>query len=174
MNHKRLSRTVIYESPWVNLYVDKVVFPDGAIIEKHHYLDFHKEAAACVVENEVGEVLLIQSYRYVTNSLEWEVPAGGIEDDETIIEAARRETLEETGYSTVQLEHIYSYNPSNGISNQVFHIVKGKAGAKVGTFDKNEVKDVKWFTKAEIKNMIKKKEIRDGYALTALLLHFLL
>jgi hypothetical protein len=33
---KRLSRTVVYENPWVNLYVDKVIFPDGRLIEKHH------------------------------------------------------------------------------------------------------------------------------------------
>lgn len=33
---KRLDRTIIYENPWVNLYVDKVLFPDGRLIEKHH------------------------------------------------------------------------------------------------------------------------------------------
>jgi ADP-ribose pyrophosphatase len=31
---KRLGRTVIYEDPWVNLYVDKVIFPDGRLVEK--------------------------------------------------------------------------------------------------------------------------------------------
>ena len=44
MKPQRLARTIIYENPWVNLYLDKVRFPDGRIIEKHHLLDFEKEA----------------------------------------------------------------------------------------------------------------------------------
>ena len=46
---KRLSRTIIYENPWVNLYVDAVRFPDGRVIEQHHVLEFEKEAVAVVV-----------------------------------------------------------------------------------------------------------------------------
>ena len=37
---KRLARTVIYENPWVNLYIDKVAFPGGRIVEEHHILEF--------------------------------------------------------------------------------------------------------------------------------------
>ena len=60
---ERLARTIIYENPWVNLYVDKVRFPDGRIIEKHHLLDFEKEAVAALVENSRGEILFVHAYR---------------------------------------------------------------------------------------------------------------
>lgn len=171
MLHKRLSRNIIYKSPWVNLYVDKVVFPDGAIIEKHHFLDFERQAVAAIIENHKEEILLIQSYRYTTNSIEWEIPAGGIEKGETPCEAGKREALEETGYSITEPELLYTYNPANGISNQVFNVIKAKSISKVGTFDKNEVKDIKWVSLNEIREMIKENKIRCGLSLTALLLH---
>ena len=63
MKPKRLSRTVIYENPWVNLYIDKVQFPGGRIIDKHHLLDFKKEAVGVLVENEANQTLASLSNR---------------------------------------------------------------------------------------------------------------
>lgn len=45
--------------------------------------------------NEKEEVLLIRSKRYTVMRLEWEIPAGRMEDGESKEEAARRECLEE-------------------------------------------------------------------------------
>ena len=80
MKPKRLARTVIYENPWVNVYVDKVQFPDGRIVEQHHLLDFEKAAVAVLVENDQDQILLVHAYRYTTDTIEWEVPAGRLDD----------------------------------------------------------------------------------------------
>lgn len=171
---KQLSRTTIYESKWINLYTDRVEFPDGHIIEKMHVLDYPSEAAGAIVLNSHGNILLEYTYRYHTNTEGWEIPAGGIEKGETILEAAKREVLEETGYETKEPKLIYSYNPSCGSSNQIFHIIKCIVTNKPQvTFDKNEVNTVKWFTENEVKQMIEKNEIRDGFSLCALLLHLM-
>ena len=170
---QRLSRTIIYECNWFKLYGDKVIFPDCRLIENHHVFDFNNESVAVIIENDNKEVLLIRSYRYVTDSLEWEIPAGGIEKDESIIEAAIRESYEETGYEITDPQMVYTYNPSNGISNQVFNIVTAGISKQVGSFDRNEVKEIKWFSRDEIKELIINKTLKDGYSLTALLLHFL-
>lgn len=170
---KRLSRKTIYESKWVNLYADKVLFPDGRIIEKHHMVDCPRQAVGAVVENDKGEILFVHSYRYTTNSVEWEIPAGGIEAGETPCAAAKREVLEETGYDIIEPNFICSYNPANGMTNQVFNIVKSSAIGIVSDFDKNEIKEVRWISVKEIKRMIRDNEIKDGLALTALLLYLL-
>lgn len=169
---ERLARTIIYENPWVNLYVDKVRFPDGRIIEKHHLLDFEKEAVAALVENSRGEILFVHAYRYTTGSIEWEIPAGGVDSGEDILQTASREVLEETGWQTAEHRLLYTYHPMNGISNKVFHIVKAKAVTGSSEFDRNEVQTVKWFAPAEVRQMIAERSIRDGFSLTALLLHF--
>ena len=173
MKPRRLSRTAIYENPWVNLYVDRVQFPGGRIIEKHHVLEFEKEAVAVLVENAQDQILLVHVYRYTTDSIEWEVPAGIIDPGEALIEAAEREVLEESGYETVDHEIIYTFYPMNGISNKVFHIVRSRATRGTGVFDPNEVKEFRWISKPEIQRMIRDRQIKDGYTLTALLLHLM-
>lgn len=168
---QRLSRRTIYENPWVNLYVDAVHFPDGRIIEQHHVLEFEKEAVAVVVENADRDILFVHAYRYVTDSIEWEIPAGGVDVGESIIDTAIREVREESGYDLVSGRVMYSYYPMNGIANKRFHIVRGTAGEHHGTFDKNEINTVQWRSFQEIHAMIRQQEIHDGFTLTALLLY---
>jgi hypothetical protein len=38
---QRLNREIIHQSPWVNLYADKVKFPGGRIGERHYVLAWH-------------------------------------------------------------------------------------------------------------------------------------
>jgi ADP-ribose pyrophosphatase len=71
MKPERLSREVVYQSPWVNLYLDKVRFPNGLVIEKFHLLDFPHAAVTAIVENEAGKVIFAYIPRYTTGSTEW-------------------------------------------------------------------------------------------------------
>jgi ADP-ribose pyrophosphatase len=170
MNPERLSRSIIYQSPWVNLYLDTVKFPNGLLIEKFHLLDFPHAAVTAIVEDDSRSILFVRICRYTSGATEWELPAGGIETGETEIEAASREVLEETGYSSKNHELLYSYYPMNGSANKLFHVVCCKAIERIQDFDRNEVSETRWFTRDEAKRMIKNKAVTDGFTLTALLL----
>ena len=63
---ERLSRIPVYESPWVNLYLDQVRFPNGRVIEKYHLLDFPRDAVTAIVENDLGKVVFARICRYTT------------------------------------------------------------------------------------------------------------
>lgn len=169
----QLGREEIYRSPWVNLFVDRVQLPAGKVIDRFHVLDFEKEAAAAVVSNESNEILLVQVYRYVTDSVTWEVPAGLMESEEGPIEAAQREVREEAGYVTSDARLMYSFNPENGMSNRVFHVVQCIARGEPGPIDENEIHSVHWRSPEAIREMVRAREITDGYSLTALLLHLM-
>ncbi len=171
MRPEKLARKVVYQSKWVNLFVDKVRFPNGRIIEHHHLLDFEHPAVTVVVEDENERLLMVRIWRYTTGKSGWELPAGGVESGETVIEAAKREVREETGYVCKDYEQIYSYYPMNGIANKKFHIVICKAVEQVEEFDADEISETKWFTWGEIQELINARNVEDGSTLTALMLH---
>ena len=149
-----LARTTIYQNRWVNLYVDKVLFPNGTIIEQHHLLDFDHQAVLVIARDGEQRYLMVKVWRYPTGRAEWEFPAGSIEDGEEIIQAGERELLEETGYHSAQPELVYTFNPLHGIANQVFHITRCQVSDNVGNYDIHEITDVRWFSADEIMQMI--------------------
>lgn len=171
MKPKRLARKIIYESDWLSLYSDRVEQPGGRIIEKWHIIKFHKGGAIALVENDQKQLLFVQSYRYATDTVDWELPAGGVEQGDDPLQTAQREVLEESGYETTSHELVYSYNPIVSVSDTTFHVVRCKATVNTGVFDTNEVKAVRWFSLDEVKAMLAQHQLKDGYSLTAILLY---
>ena len=111
---KRLERTTIYESDYVCLYTDKVQLPSGYVIDKYHQLHYPHNAVSIVIFNEKNEILMIREKRYTVGRLEWEIPAGRVEDGESKENAARREAMEETGCTLKNLKFLCSQNPAKG------------------------------------------------------------
>ncbi len=169
---KRLDRKTIYESDFVCLYVDKVKMFDGHIIEKYHQIHYPHKAVCIVLFNENDEVLLIQSRRYTTMRLEWEIPAGRIEAGETKEDAARRECMEETGCTVKDLKFLCVQNPTNGMSDHECYIFAAKVDVESMNFDENEVKAKKWVSRNAVLEMLKNNKTRDGISIAALLFAF--
>ena len=166
---KQLDRKVIYESDWVCLYADKVEMPDGRILDTYHKLHYPHESSCVVIVNAKEEILMIQSKRYTTSRLEWEIPAGRIENNETPEDAARRECLEETGCTLKDLTYLCSQNPSNGMSDLKLHVFGARVENEIPKFDENEVQRKKWIPKNEVMNMLRANEIQCGVSMLALL-----
>ncbi|MCG2579380.1 MAG: NUDIX hydrolase [Marinobacter sp.] len=72
---------------------------------------------AVVVENDQGRFLLVEEVS--SGLVVFNQPAGHIEEDEAILDAVRRETLEETGWQVepVHFLGLYTYKaPANGVT----------------------------------------------------------
>ncbi|MCX6078569.1 MAG: NUDIX hydrolase [Chloroflexi bacterium] len=84
--------------PRKNLRVDKCELPNGSIIETM-ILEYGTWATIVGITKQ-QEVILIQQYRHGAGRVIWEFPGGVVDQDESPLQAAKRELLEESGYSS--------------------------------------------------------------------------
>jgi 8-oxo-dGTP pyrophosphatase MutT (NUDIX family) len=69
------------------------------------------------------EIILVRQYRFGTEALSLEVPAGLVEPGESVLDAAQRELLEETGYKGSMPRLLGSCHPNPAILNNQAHMV---------------------------------------------------
>lgn len=168
-----LRRRTVYDNPWLRIHQDDIQLPDGTVIDGHHVVDVPRPAVGVIPVGGNGRLLLIEHYRFITDTTGWEIPAGGMDGGEDIFAAAARELLEETGHTADQFESLGNYFPSNGNSNQQFNLLIARGIKQVGQIiDTNEVIQTRWFEADEVWSMLETNRIRDGMSLTALLWYF--
>ena len=144
--------------------------PDGTVIDGHHVVDFPAPAVAVVPVGDDGRILLIEHYRFITETTGWEVPAGRFDEGENVESAGARELMEETGHAAGEIKFLGKFFPCNGVSNLTFNVcIAKKLVRKSEIQDTNEVIRIGWFTRPQVEEMLRSNQIRDGLSLTALL-----
>lgn len=158
----------LYGSDWLRLTLVDVELPDGQRFE-HHVVRSTSDAASLVVRDPARGVLMLWRHRFVTDTWGWEVPAGRVDPGETPAEAAVRETVEETGWQPHDARGVGVYHPSNGLSDQRFHVFTASGADRVGDPDPNEASRIAWLSPAEVRTAIDRGQVQDGFSLTSLL-----
>jgi 8-oxo-dGDP phosphatase len=159
----------IYDSEWMRLVLVDVEIP-GVERFDHHVIRYPRAASGTVVHDPDRGVLLLWRHRFITDTWGWEIPAGRIEAGETPEQAAVRETLEETGWRPGPLTRVGSYAPSNGTSDQIFHVFTAAGAMHVGNpTDIGESERIAWLPVDEVRRLIVANELTDGLTLTSLL-----
>ena len=100
-----------------------------------------------VALTDEGRVLLLEQYRAPVGKAVIELPAGLAGDlpgasDEPLIEAAKRELEEETGYRARSMERLTEGPPSAGITSEVLTLFFARGLKKVGPGGGDEEEDI--------------------------------
>ena len=77
----RDSRRVAYENPWLTLWHDEVVRPDGQA-GIYGVVHFRNVAAGIVAIDAQDRVALVGQHRYTLDEYSWEIPEGGVPEGE--------------------------------------------------------------------------------------------
>jgi len=165
---QRLARRIAYQNPWITVYHDEVVQPDGrpGIYGLVHY---NNRAVAVVALDDRDRVLLVGQYRYTLDFYSWEIPEGGANPGEEPLAAAQRELLEETGASARHWREIARAHLSNSVSDEeafcylATDLVMGTARPE-GT----ERLQVQWLPFAEALEMTLDGRITDALSILGL------
>lgn len=161
----------LYESEWLALVLTDVEIPAGPRFE-HHVVRVPTPAVGTIVAVD-GRVLLLWRHRFITDTWGWEIPAGRVEPDEPLEDAARRECTEETGWRPGGLEPIAAFHPSNGLSDQTFHVFIGRDADHVGDpVHPEESERIAWLPVADVRRRLRAGEVADGLSFSGLAFAF--
>lgn len=114
-----MASEIDYSCPGFEIRRDAVKLPDGTVTD-YHYVD-ESPAVVILPLTPDGDVVVIEEWRQAVDKINRGLPAGSVEGDEDLFDAARRELSEETGYEAGSLELLLTTEPSNGIANSVHH-----------------------------------------------------
>ena len=120
-----------YRNWLVSVRTDRVVMPDS--LQAERTVITHIGAVAILALDERDRVLMIRQYRHPVERQLWEIPAG-LRDvsGEALLDTARRELLEETGYAAREWHALVDSYASPGITSERIRIflARGLAAAE--------------------------------------------
>ena len=110
-----ISSRTVYRGPVFTVTTDHVQEPGGVEVRR----DIIRHSGSVVVlavddSASTPRVLLERQYRHAAADYLWEIPAGRIDPGEKELEAAKRELLEETGYTAAKWRRILKFYASPG------------------------------------------------------------
>jgi ADP-ribose pyrophosphatase len=115
-----INSEVAYQGPFMTVKCDTVRLPDG----KHATREYVKHPGAVMVIPlfDDGRVLMESQYRYAMGKVMYEYPAGKLDPNEDSLTCAKRELLEETGYTAREYVYLTRVHPIISYSTEFIDI----------------------------------------------------
>jgi ADP-ribose pyrophosphatase len=135
---------LVYQGLFLKVRRDKARLPDGSIHGREWVV--HPGASAILALADDGRVLIERQFRYAMQQVYVEIPAGKIDPGETPLQTARRELLEETGYTARQWALLTRIHPAIGFTNEIIDIFLARElGAReTRKLDHGELLEIDW------------------------------
>jgi ADP-ribose pyrophosphatase len=130
----------------------------------------HPGAVMVIAALDNGKLLFERQYRHPLGRVFLELPAGKIDPGEHILDCARRELREETGYNAKTWRHLATIHPCIGYSDERIEIFLAHGLSYVGhERDHEEFLEVIELSLADAMAAVRDGEITDGKTVAGLL-----
>ena len=169
MHEETLSSKVIYDGVVIKLTLDEVKLSNGKTSKRE--VAHMNGAVAVLAITQDRKVPLVKQFRYPYGEAMLEIPAGKLDKgNEDLIDAAKRELSEETGYIANNMIDLGEFRPSCGALDEVVHLyaatdlTEGKMH-----LDEGEILNVEYYDLSELEEKILANEITDSKTIIATL-----
>ncbi len=166
-----ISSRVVYHGPAFRVTADEVLEPSGVRTRRDIV---HHSGSAVILAIEEGKseprVLLEHQYRHAARQMLWELPAGRIDEGENNLAAAKRELLEETGYTASRWRRILHFYASPGFLAEAMNLYFAR-GLRPGPAqpEADEVIHVRMVPLSAALRMVMRGTIKDGKTIAGIL-----
>ena len=166
-----LSSREVYRGPVFWVTSDQVIEPTGVRVRR----DIVRHSGSVVIlaveeSRSQPRVLLERQYRHAAEDYLWELPAGRIDKGESGLAAAKRELLEETGYTASRWKRVLKFFASPGFVAEPMSVYLAR-GLRLGTAqpEEDEVIHIRLVPLPVAVRMVMRGTIRDAKTISAIL-----
>lgn len=158
---KLLSSEEKYRCSLFSVSEDVAQDPDGFQLKRA--IVHHPGSAVILVVDDKKKVLLIRQFRLPAEKHIWELPAGKVDEGENVLQAAKRELAEETGFKAKSWKKLATYWASPGfLAEKMTIYLATDLQNGIATPMEDERIEARWFTSKELDTLIKEGKLEDG------------
>ncbi len=150
-----------YKSKIFSVAEEHAVDPSGFEIKRG--IVQHAGSAVMMAVDDDKRILLVRQFRLPARQRMWELPAGKLDDGESPLQAAKRELVEETGYSAKKWDKLASFYPSPGYVSEkmTIFLATDLTEGEAHPMDDERI-ERRWFSHKEVRDLIESGKIVDG------------
>jgi ADP-ribose pyrophosphatase len=168
---KVISSRVVFRGPVFYVTSDLVIEPGG--VKARRDTVRHQGSVVILALDESKRqprVLLARQFRYPVGDYIWELPAGRIDHGESALAAAKRELMEETGYTARRWKRALFYYSSPGFLDETMAIYLAR-DLRPGQArpEEDERISTRFFPLADLVLSAAKGTLRDGKTIAGVL-----
>lgn len=168
MSEQQLDSRTVYQGRLLHVKADTVRLMNGHQTNREYIL--HPGASMIIAMPDERTLLLERQYRYPLNRHFIELPAGKIDPGEDPLDAAKRELIEECGFTAANWRHLTTLHPGIGYSNERIELYIARGLTDVGRqLDEDEFLEVMQVPVLDAMEWIRDGRITEAKAVTGLL-----
>jgi ADP-ribose pyrophosphatase len=166
-----ISSRTVYRGPVFWVTTDDVQEPGG--VRARRDVIHHTGSVVILAVDEsrsTPRVLLERQYRHAAKDYLWEIPAGRIDSGELPLPAAKRELLEETGFTAAHWRRIFTFYASPGFVAETMSVYLA-TGLRAGPAqpEADEVIQLRMVALPTAVRMVLRGTIRDAKTISSVL-----